>query len=110
MDKLAGGPGLRRGRRHPTELLAGETVDFWRVEEVIRPELLRLRAEMKLPGKAWLEWRAVPEGEGTRLVQDALFAPTGLWGALYWKSVYPLHRLIFDDMIKAIAAESRRKT
>lgn len=110
MDKIAGGPGLRRGRRHPTELLAGETVDFWRVEEVIRPELLRLRAEMKLPGKAWLEWRAVPEGEGTRLVQDALFAPTGLWGALYWKSVYPLHRLIFDDMIKAIAAESRRKT
>ncbi len=78
MDKLSGGPGLRRGRRHPRELLPGEAVDFWRVEEVVRPEILRLRAEMKLPGKAWLEWRAIPEGSGTRLVQDALFAPTGL--------------------------------
>ena len=110
IDKLSGGPGLRRGRRHPTELLPGETVDFWRVEEVVRPELLRLRAEMKLPGKAWLEWRALPEAEGTRLVQNALFAPTGLWGALYWRSVYPLHKLIFDDMIRAISADSQNKT
>lgn len=111
IDRLTGGPGLRRGRRDPGELLPGEACDFWRVEQVSRPEVLRLRAEMKLPGKAWLEWRAIPEGSGTMLVQDALFAPTGLWGALYWKSVYPIHRLIFDGMIKAIAreAESARK-
>ena len=106
IDKLTGGPGLRRGRRDPKELLPGEACDFWRVEEVSRPEVLRLRAEMKLPGRAWLEWRAYPDGNGTRLVQDALFAPTGLWGALYWKSVYPIHRLIFDGMIKAIASEA----
>lgn len=107
LDKLSGGPGLRRGRRHPSQLLPGEAVDFWRVEEVSRPELLRLRAEMKLPGKAWLEWRAIPEEEGTRLVQNALFAPKGLLGALYWHSLYPFHKLIFDDLIKAIARESR---
>lgn len=107
LDKLSGGPGLRRGRRHPRELLPGETVDFWRVEEVARPHLLRLRAEMKLPGKAWLEWSTLPEGDGTRLVQNALFAPTGLWGTLYWHSLYPLHKLIFDDLIKAIARDAR---
>lgn len=106
LDKLSGGPGLRRGRRHPRELLPGETVDFWRVEEVTRPALLRLRAEMNLPGRAWLEWRAMPEGRGTRLVQNALFAPTGLWGALYWRSVYPLHKLIFDDLIEAVARDT----
>ncbi len=106
IDRLTGGPGLRRGRRDPGELLPGEACDFWRVEEVSRPGILRLRADMKLPGKAWLEWRAIPEGTGTRLVQDALFAPTGLWGVIYWKSVYPAHRLIFNGMIRAIASEA----
>ncbi|MFA9408466.1 MAG: DUF2867 domain-containing protein [Candidatus Dadabacteria bacterium] len=107
IDKLLGGPGLRRGRRHPTELFPGETVDFWRVEEIERPETLRLRAEMKVPGKVWLEWKAMPEGDGTRLVQTALFAPSGLLGALYWRCLYPIHSFIFDDMIRAIAKDAR---
>ena len=106
IDKLFGGPGLRRGRRHPVQLLPGEALDFWRVEEVERPKLLRLRAEMKVPGRAWLEWQTMPEGNGTRLVQTALFEPSGLWGVLYWQALYPIHRFIFDDMIRAIAKDS----
>ncbi len=107
IDRLAGGPGLRRGRRHPTELLPGEAVDFWRVEEIERPETLRLRAEMKVPGRAWLEWQAMPEGDGTRLVQTALFEPSGLWGVMYWRSLYPIHSFIFDDMIRAVAKDAK---
>jgi hypothetical protein len=110
IDKLMGGPGLRRGRRHPVELLPGETVDFWRVEEVEKPETLRLRAEMKVPGRAWLEWQAMPEGNGTRLVQTALFEPSGLWGALYWRALYPVHSFIFDDMIRAIADDAKNSS
>ena len=102
MDQLLGGPGLRRGRRHPWELLSGEVVDFWRVEALEPPNLLRLRAEAKLPGQAWLQWEAIAERGGTRLTQTAAFAPHGLLGALYWYSLYPFHRLIFTDMINAI--------
>ena len=104
LDRLAGGPGLRRGRRHPTELLAGDAVDFWRVERVEPPRLLRLRAEMKVPGKAWLQWEiSDAEPGGTRLVQTALFAPKGLSGTLYWYLLYPVHRLIFSAMVRRIA-------
>jgi hypothetical protein len=106
VDRVIGGPGLRRGRRHPSELLSGEAVDFWRVEVVEPPHLLRLRAEMKLPGRAWLQWQAVPDGDGTRLVQTALFAPVGLAGALYWNLLYPAHRLIFSGLVRAIAREA----
>ncbi len=106
LDRLIGGPGLRRGRRHPRLLLPGEAVDFWRVETVQPPRLLRLRAEMKLPGRAWLEWQATPVAGGTRLTQTAAFAPRGLGGALYWYVLYPFHRLIFTAMAKAIAADS----
>lgn len=106
VDQLVGGPGLRRGRRHPTELLEGEAVDFWRVEEVDPPRLLRLRAEMKVPGGAWLQFETRPEGEGTRLIQAALFAPTGFWGWLYWYGIYPAHAHIFDAMVDAIAARA----
>lgn len=102
-DQLVGGPGLRRGRRHPTELLPGEAVDFWRVEEVDPPRLLRLRAEMKLPGKAWLQFETRPEGGRTRLIQAALFAPTGFFGWLYWYGSYPFHALIFDALVDALA-------
>ena len=102
MDKAVGGPGLRRGRRHPTQLLPGEVLDFWRVEAVAAPYLLRLRAEMKVPGRAWLQWETRPEGNGTRLIQTALFAPTGLFGMLYWYSLYPIHQFIFSDLINAI--------
>lgn len=106
LDRVIGGPGLRRGRRHPTELLAGEAVDFWRVEAIEPGRLLRLRAEMRVPGQAWLQWEARPEGDGTRLVQTAIFAPRGLAGALYWNALYPIHALIFSDLARAIARAS----
>lgn len=109
IDKLLGGPGLRRGRRHPYELLPGEAVDFWRVEHVVPNRLLRLRAEMKTPGKAWLEFEAVPEGNGTRLIQRALFEPRGLPGALYWYALYPIHRVIFSDMAHALAKHAEQE-
>jgi uncharacterized protein YbjT (DUF2867 family)/uncharacterized protein YndB with AHSA1/START domain len=108
LDQLVGGPGLRRGRRNPDVLIPGEAVDFWRVEEVEAPEVLRLRAEMKLPGKAWLQWEISPEKDGrSRLVQSALFAPKGFLGWVYWWSVYPAHAFVFGDMIDAIVARAR---
>lgn len=104
LDRLVGGPGLRRGRRDAQELLAGDAVDFWRVEEVVPARHLRLRAEMRVPGSAWLEWRIEPEPDGgSRLVQTATFAPRGLAGALYWYGLYPIHRPIFSDLVHAIA-------
>jgi hypothetical protein len=78
-------------------------VDFWRVEMVDRPRLLRLRAEMRVPGHAWLQFTAVPEGTGTRLIQTALFAPRGLLGLLYWYAMFPAHLFIFGDMARAVA-------
>ena len=103
LDRLVGGPGLRRGRRDPHDVYPGEAVDFWRVEEVRPPHLLRLRAEMKVPGKAWLQFEAKAEDGGTRLVQTAFFAPTGFWGWAYWYGIYPFHTLIFSDMVRAVA-------
>ncbi len=108
MDRLAGGPGLRRGRRHPQELLPGEAVDFWRVEELDPPRLLRLRAEMRLPGRAWLQWETREEEGRTRLIQAALFAPTGFLGWAYWYGSYLLHAVIFRGMVDAIAREASR--
>lgn len=109
LDRLAGGPGLRRGRRDAETLLAGDALDFWRVEEAIPARRLRLRAEMRVPGSAWLEWRIEPEGErGCRLVQTATFAPRGLAGALYWYGLYPIHRPIFSDLVHAIARRAER--
>ena len=106
LDRLVGGPGLRRGRRHPTELEPGDAVDFWRVERVEPPNLLRLRAEMKVPGRAWLQWEAVPEEGGTRLVQTAIFEPIGLAGHLYWNLLYPVHKIIFSGLVRAIASRA----
>jgi uncharacterized protein YbjT (DUF2867 family) len=102
IDRLLGGPGLRRGRRHPVELFAGEAVDFWRVERIERPGLFRLRAEMKVPGRAWLQWEAVPEGDGSRLVQTALFRSHGLAGFLYWYVLYPIHAAMFSRLAVAV--------
>ncbi len=107
LDKLAGGPGLRRGRRHPNELLPGEAMDFWRVEEVVPGERLTLRAEMKLPGEAWLRWEAREEGDGPFLEQTAAFRPRGLPGLLYWWSLYPVHLVMFTRMARAIAQRGR---
>jgi uncharacterized protein YbjT (DUF2867 family) len=106
VDQLLGGPGLRRGRRHPEVLYPGEALDFWRVEEYRPPSVLRLRAEMKVPGRAWLQFEAIPEGDGTRLVQTAFFAPTGFLGWLYWYGIYPMHAKIFSDLVDAVAADA----
>jgi uncharacterized protein YbjT (DUF2867 family) len=103
MDKLVGGPGLSRGRRHPTEVLIGEELDFWRVEDLRKNEFILLRAEMKVPGKAWLKFEAVPKEGKTQLIQTALFAPKGLFGLLYWYASYPAHFFIFDKMAQRIA-------
>lgn len=108
LDQLVGGPGLRRGRRHPTEVHTGEAVDFWRVEAAHPPELLRLRAEMKVPGQAWLQYEARPRDDGgSSLVQTAMFRPRGFWGWIYWYSVYPVHGRIFSDLVDAVAARAR---
>ena len=106
LDKVVGGIGLRRGRRHPDDLAVGEVVDFWRVEALERPSLLRLRAEMRLPGEAWLEFRVVPDGDGSKLLQRARFHPRGLWGRVYWRAVSPFHGLIFPRMARRLAREA----
>ena len=104
LDRLVGGVGIRRGRRHPDDLRPGEALDFWRVERVERDHLLRLRAEMKMPGEGWLQFEANCRNDGrTDLIQTAYFASKGISGLLYWYSLYPLHGLIFSRMIGAIA-------
>jgi uncharacterized protein YbjT (DUF2867 family) len=104
LDRLVGGVGFRRGRRHPNDLRVGDAVDFWRVEAVEPGHLVRLRAEMKLPGRAWLQFEAEPLGASrTRLVQTALFAPKGLFGLLYWYLLYPIHGFIFSRLIRGVA-------
>jgi hypothetical protein len=106
LDRLVGGPGLRRGRRHPSRLHTGEAVDFWRVERVEPDRLLRLRAEMRVPGAAWLQWEITPAGTGCRVVQAALFAPTGVIGMLYWYGLYAVHTVIFGAMLRAVKREA----
>jgi uncharacterized protein YbjT (DUF2867 family) len=107
-DRLVGGVGLRRGRRDPADLRVGDALDFWRVEAVEPGRLLRLRAEMKVPGAAWLQFEALPHERGTRLVQTAYFAPRGLPGLAYWYALLPVHSRIFSGMIAALAAEAGR--
>ena len=109
MDKLVGGVGLRRGRRHPDDIRVGEALDFWRVEAVEPDRLLRLRAEMKVPGKAWLEFQSVPQADGkTLLTQTAYFAAHGLAGFLYWYLLYPIHGFIFSGLIRKVADRARK--
>jgi uncharacterized protein YbjT (DUF2867 family)/uncharacterized protein YndB with AHSA1/START domain len=104
LDRIVGGVGFRRGRRHPDEVRVGDAVDFWRVEAVEENRLLRLRAEMKVPGLAWLQFAAEPiNGGQTRLTQTAFFAPKGLFGWLYWYGLYPIHGLIFSGLVRKIA-------
>ena len=105
VDRLLGGPGLRRGRRHPSELSVGDVVDFWRVIEVVPPRKLMLAAEMKLPGEAMLGFRLVPQADGhTRLEMVLRFLPKGLPGLAYWTLVERLHRRVFRGMLAGIAA------
>jgi len=106
VDLLLGGVGTRRGRRDPDELRVGDALDFWRVEAVQPNKLLRLRAEMKVPGRAWLQFETGPGPAGkTILVQTAYFAPKGLLGLAYWYGLYPVHAAIFSGTIRALAKQ-----
>jgi uncharacterized protein YbjT (DUF2867 family) len=103
-DRLVGGPGLRRGRRDPEEVRVGDALDFFRVEAIEPDRLIRLRAEMVVPGEAWLQFEAKPlPGGQTQLVQTILMAPKGLMGFLYWYALYPFHSMIFAKLVKRIA-------
>ncbi len=108
-DELVGGVGFRRGRRHPHHLAVGDAVDFWRVERLEEGRLLRLRAEMRLPGEAWLDLRVEPTPTGSRLVQRARFHPRGLSGRLYWAVLVPFHRVLFPRMARGVAASARAR-
>ena len=103
LDRLLGGVGIRRGRRNPTRLHTGDAIDFWRVEELDRGRRLRLRAEMRLPGRAWLELDVSPTESGSCYRQRAIFFPRGLTGRLYWWSLSPFHGIIFTGMAARIA-------
>ncbi len=109
IDRLCGGVGLRRGRRDADDIRVGEALDFWRVEAVEPGHLLRLRAEMKVPGKAWLQFEvnAQEGGASALLTQTAFFAPKGLSGLAYWYLLYPLHGLIFGGMIRHLAKRAK---
>jgi uncharacterized protein YbjT (DUF2867 family) len=107
LDRLLGGVGMRRGRRDPQDLRVGDPLDFWRVEMVEPGRLIRLRAEMKVPGCAWLEFKAMPQADGqTLLTQSAFFEPKGLFGLVYWYALYPIHSLIFSGMIRQLAKQA----
>lgn len=103
LDLLVGGVGMRRGRRDPLRLRIGDTLDCWRVEQWDPPHLLRLAAEMRLPGRAWLQFEVEPTPEGSNIRQTAVFDPIGLSGLAYWYSLYPLHELVFRGMLRGIA-------
>jgi uncharacterized protein YbjT (DUF2867 family) len=110
VDRLVGGVGLRRGRRHPDTLRVGDAVDFWRVEVHEPGRRIRLRAEMKVPGEAWLEFEVQPTSATTStIVQTAIFAPRGLGGHLYWHVLYPFHGLIFGRMVRRLAAQAEAR-
>lgn len=110
LDRLFGGVGMRRGRRDPTALRAGDSLDFWRVEKVEAGRLVRLRAEMRIPGRGWLQFEARAGERGrTLLVQTAFFDPKGLSGLLYWYMLYPIHGLIFSGLIRKIGEEAERR-
>ncbi|MEZ4412893.1 MAG: SDR family oxidoreductase [Gemmatimonadales bacterium] len=108
LDLLAGGVGMRRGRPSPTALRVGDAVDFWRVEAVEPNHLLRLAAEMKLPGRAWLEFEVTGDASGSTIRQTASFDPVGPLGRAYWYALYPMHQLVFGGMLRAIARTAAR--
>jgi len=102
IDRIFGGVGLRRGRRDADQLRVGEALDFWRVESIESGHLIRLRAEMKVPGKAWLQFEVKAQDARSLLTQTAFFAPKGLLGHAYWYLLYPVHRMIFEGMIQRL--------
>jgi hypothetical protein len=103
LDLLVGGVGVRRGRRDSEQLRVGDPVDFWRVEHYEAPHRLRLNAEMKLPGRAWLEFEVTPTATGSTIRQTAIFDPLGLFGLIYWYGIYPLHQRVFAGMLRNLA-------
>jgi hypothetical protein len=103
LDLLAGGVGVRRGRRDPESPAVGSALDFWRVEAYEPDRLLRLQAEMRLPGRAWLQFEVDREGSGSTIRQTAIFHPTGLLGTAYWYGLFPVHSWIFRGMLAGIA-------
>jgi uncharacterized protein YbjT (DUF2867 family) len=108
VDLVAGGVGMRRGRRDSERLAAGDALDWWRVETIEPDRRLRLVAEMKLPGRAWLEFEVTPDGDGAKIRQTAIFDPVGLAGLAYWYGIFPLHELVFARMLRGIAQAACR--
>ena len=106
LDRLIGGPGLRRGRRDPVDIRPGDALDFWRVEAYEPNQFLRLRAEMKLPGRAWLQFEAESVDGASVLTQTAVFDPHGLAGLLYWYALLPLHAFVFRGMLRNVGRAS----
>ena len=104
LDRIVGGPGLRRGRRDPEWPIVGDAIDCWRVEAFLPDRRLTLRAEMRLPGRAWLEFEVVPEADGSIVRQTAVFDASGLMGLLYWFLVWPLHEYIFAGLLRSVVA------
>jgi hypothetical protein len=102
LDIAVGGPGLRRGRRDPEAVVVGDTLDFWRVEGIEPGRLLRLAAEMRLPGRAWLQFEVTPEGGGSLIRQTALFDPVGVGGLFYWYGLWGIHQFVFAGMLRRI--------
>ena len=109
LDLLVGGVGMRRGRPDPEELRVGDTVDWWRVESIEPGRSVRFFAEMKVPGRAWLEFEVTPDGDGSIIRQTAIFDPSGLAGLAYWYFAYPAHALVFRGMLAGIAAAAERE-
>jgi uncharacterized protein YbjT (DUF2867 family) len=109
LDLLVGGVGLRRGRRDPHSLAVGDALDFWRVETFEADRRMSLAAEMKIPGRAWLQFEVEPNSEGSLIRQTAIFDPAGLAGLLYWYAIYPIHNWIFSGMLQSIASLAERE-
>jgi hypothetical protein len=108
LDTLRGGVGLRRGRRDPSDLRIGDTVDFWRVERLEPGRLLRLAAEMKLPGRLWLQFEVDPAEHCSVIRQTTVFDPAGYVGLAYWYLLYPVHHRVFSRMLRGIQRASSR--
>jgi hypothetical protein len=110
IDLLLGGVGLRRGRRDPHRVAVGEALDFWRVESFEPHRKLGLVAEMKVPGKAWLQFEVESTSQGSVIRQTAIFDPAGLGGLLYWYALYPIHYCMFQGMLRNIATAAEHES
>jgi hypothetical protein len=103
LDWAVGGVGMRRGRRDSEQLRVGDVIDCWRVEAIDPPRRMVLAAEMRMPGRAWLQFDVAPDGEGSSICQTAQYDPVGLTGLVYWYALYPVHQVVFAGMLKGIA-------